>query len=146
LRAPAIETANFNVFEQGVFTLFLLYAVRELHFSPALVGRAVAAAGVGFVAYGTVPIGSLLGVCRVKLWDSAPLLWVMSAGLLLGPPAILFPRCPIAGSFLVKPSTTYRLCWSLSGVVEKSLKSVKSRRGSPWTVFVITEIYCTVRT
>lgn len=182
LRALALETATFNIFEQGVLTLYLLYAVRELGFSPALLGATLAATGVGslagsvlsgpaarrfglgrtimagsaigcasyllvpaaqgetimvclvvgagfaaagfatgvsnvlqlslrqastpasflgrmtatfrFVAYGTIPIGSLLGGFVGDAIGLRPALWLMSTGLLLGPVAILCSPVP----------------------------------------------------
>ncbi|WP_441249425.1 MFS transporter [Kitasatospora sp. McL0602] len=182
LRALAIETAVFNACEQGALVLYLVYAVRELGFSPLLLGVSLAAAGVGaligtffsegsarriglgptivagsavgcgayllvpaatgsrpavfavvcagfalsglatgvsnvlqvslrqtltpdsltgrmtasfrFVAYGTVPLGTLAGGALGTAIGLREALWVMSGALLLGPLAIICSPLP----------------------------------------------------
>ncbi|GAA1407436.1 MFS transporter [Kitasatospora putterlickiae] len=182
LRALVVETAIFNACEQGMMVIYLVYAVRELGFSPVLLGLSLAAAGIGamigtffsegasariglgptvvvgsvlgcasyllvpaatgdraavfgtvcagfaisgisiglsnvlqvslrqaltpdslsgrttasfrFVAYGTVPIGTLLGGVLGEAIGLRSALWVMSTALLLGPLAIICSPLP----------------------------------------------------
>jgi predicted MFS family arabinose efflux permease len=85
LRALAIETAVFNACEQGALVLYLVYAVRELGFSPLLLGLSLAAAGIGstlgtFLSEGsarriglgpTIAAGSVLGCSAFLLVPAA---------------------------------------------------------------------------
>ncbi|MFB7511957.1 MULTISPECIES: MFS transporter [unclassified Streptomyces] len=83
LRALALETAVFNACEQGILVLYTVYAVRELDFSPLLLGLSLAAGGVG----------ALLGTFLSELAD---------ARLGLGP-TIVLGSVVGGGSFLLIP-------------------------------------------
>jgi MFS family permease len=69
LRATAFQSGWFNLWEQVVLTLFLLYGTHQLHLSPALLGLIVTLGGVGAVAGSLAagPAGRRLGVGRSLL-------------------------------------------------------------------------------
>jgi MFS family permease len=58
LRAIAGEAATFNLFEQTIMTVFFVYAIRTLEFSPALLGLVVSIGAAGTLA-GSVFAGAL---------------------------------------------------------------------------------------
>jgi MFS family permease len=67
LRVLTLQGAWFNLFEQAVLTLYLVYAIRVLGFSPQLVGLTMSLGAIGVLA-GSVAArfaGDKLGVARV---------------------------------------------------------------------------------
>ncbi|MFH8347503.1 MFS transporter [Streptomyces sp. NPDC018045] len=92
LRALALETAVFNTFEQGVLTVYMLYAVRELHLSTLLLGLTLAATGAGSL------IGSALAEPASRRFGLGP---VITAGSLLGCGAYLLVPAASGGPVLV---------------------------------------------
>src|SRR5205085_10801480 len=66
LRAIAGEAATFNLFEQTILTVFVVYAIRRLHLSPGLLGLVLSLAGAGALAGSVVasPLNNRFGVGR----------------------------------------------------------------------------------
>lgn len=58
LRAIAGEAATFNLFEQTIMTVFVVYAIRRLHFSPGLLGLVISVGAAGALV-GSVVAGRL---------------------------------------------------------------------------------------
>ncbi|MFB9247774.1 MFS transporter [Sphaerisporangium melleum] len=69
LRVLTLQGAWFNLFEQSVLTLYLLYGIRVLGFSPQLVGLTMSLGAIGVLAGSAVArlIGDKLGVTRVLI-------------------------------------------------------------------------------
>ncbi len=69
LRRLTLQAAWFNLFEQAVLTLYLVYTVRELHFSPWLLGLTMTIGGVGSVlgSVAAAPLGRRLGATRTLI-------------------------------------------------------------------------------
>ncbi|ETK33434.1 MFS transporter [Microbispora sp. ATCC PTA-5024] len=69
LRVLTLQGAWFNLFEQAVLTLYLLYGIRVLGFSPQLVGLTMSLGAIGVLAGSGVArlIGDTLGTTRVLI-------------------------------------------------------------------------------
>lgn len=69
LRVLTLQGAWFNLFEQAVITLYLVYGIRVLEFSPQLVGLTMSLGATGVLAGSAVArlIGDKLGVTRVLI-------------------------------------------------------------------------------
>jgi MFS family permease len=69
LRVLTLQGAWFNLFEQAVLTLYLLYGIRVLGFSPQLVGLTMSLGAIGVLAGSAVArlIGDKLGTTRVLI-------------------------------------------------------------------------------
>jgi MFS family permease len=85
LRAIAAEAATFNLFEQTIMTAFLVYAIRELHFSPGLLGLVISAGAAGALlgslmagrlgrrlGLGATIVGAMVVACSVPLLIALP--------------------------------------------------------------------------
>jgi predicted MFS family arabinose efflux permease len=70
LRALAGVAGFYNLFEQWILTLFVLYAVRQLGLSAGSIGVVLSSGAVGALlgSVGAVPAGRRLGVGRAVLW------------------------------------------------------------------------------
>ncbi|GIH74438.1 MFS transporter [Planobispora longispora] len=87
LRVLTLQGAWFNLFEQAVLTLYLLYGIRVLDFSPQLVGLTMSLGAIGVLAGSAVArlIGDKLGVTRVLILgmgvaSAAPVIIPFAAG------------------------------------------------------------------
>ncbi|MDH2426537.1 MFS transporter [Sphaerisporangium sp. TRM90804] len=69
LRVLTLQGAWFNLFEQAVLTLYLLYGIRVLGFSPQLVGLTMSLGAIGVLSGSAVArlIGDKLGTTRVLI-------------------------------------------------------------------------------
>lgn len=65
LRRLTMQAAWFNLFEQAVLTLYIIYAVRDLGFSPGLLGTTMIIGGAGSV------LGSLYAARLGRKWGAA---------------------------------------------------------------------------
>lgn len=83
LRAIAAEGATFNLFYQFIETLFILYVIRELGFTPGVLGLIIAVGSVGGLA------GAMLASPVANRFRFGPTLTVGMAVACLGP--VLFP-------------------------------------------------------
>ena len=85
LRAIAGEAATFNLFEQTILTVFVVYAIRRLHFSPGLLGLVLSLGGGGALlgaliagridrrfGLGRTIVGSMVIACLTPLLIAAP--------------------------------------------------------------------------
>jgi MFS family permease len=73
LRPQAISTGTSNFFSNVVYSIFVVYAVRSLHLSPAVLGVVFMGGGIGWLL-GSVSargLGSLLGVGRATMLGAA---------------------------------------------------------------------------
>jgi MFS family permease len=72
LRPLAAQSAWFNLFEQYILTLYLLYGLRDLHLSAGLLGAIMAIGSVGalFGAFVAARAGATLGVGRTLVWSA----------------------------------------------------------------------------
>ena len=85
LRAIAGEAATFNLFEQTILTVFVVYAIRRLHFSPGLLGLVLSLGGGGALlgaliagridrrfGLGRTIVGSMVIACLTPVLIAAP--------------------------------------------------------------------------
>jgi MFS family permease len=85
LRAIAGEAATFNLFEQTILTAFVVYAIRELHFAPGVLGLIISTGAAGaFVGsvlagpfcrrwgFGGATVGSMVIACLTPLLIAVP--------------------------------------------------------------------------
>jgi MFS family permease len=73
LRPQAISTGTSNFFSNVVYSIFVVFAVRSLHLSPALIGVAFMGGGIGWLL-GSVSarqLGTRLGVGRATMVGAA---------------------------------------------------------------------------
>jgi MFS family permease len=72
LRAISTCTATFNFFGNLSWAILIVYAVRELHLSPALIGLIFSLASIGplLAAFATNRISARIGVGRTILWSA----------------------------------------------------------------------------
>jgi MFS family permease len=86
LRAQAACTGSSNFFGNVLWAVFIVYAVRDLHLSPGLIGLIFSLGNAGFLVGALLAnrIGRLLGIGPTTLL----------ATLLAGPPMLLFPLAP----------------------------------------------------
>lgn len=94
LRPMVVQSALFNLFGQAVFTLFLLYGVRNLHLSSTVLGAVLATGSLGGLA-GTVvarKAAERFGTGRTIVWAMA----LASAALALVPAATGTPGTVLA--------------------------------------------------
>jgi MFS family permease len=70
LRAISMATGTFNFFGNVTWAILIVYAVRELHMSPALIGIVFSVASVGslLAAFSTNRISARIGVGSTILW------------------------------------------------------------------------------
>ncbi|MGW2400300.1 MFS transporter [Kitasatospora sp. NPDC001664] len=87
LRRLTLQAAWFNLFEQAVLTLYLVYAVKELGFSPGLLGITMMIGGAGSVlgSMAASRIGRRLGAARtliagIGLASAGPLVFPLVSG------------------------------------------------------------------
>lgn len=83
LRVTALEAATYNGCAQAAGTLFVLYATRELHLNPGVIGLVFAAGGVGAL------LGSLLAGPLATKWGVGRAL--VGTAALAGIPTLLVP-------------------------------------------------------
>ena len=88
LRPQAICTASSNFFSNVIFAIFVVYAVRELRLSPAVIGIVLGVGNVGALmgAFVAGRASRRLGVGRATI----------ASALLFGPPTLLVPLAPQA--------------------------------------------------
>jgi len=101
LRAISICTATFNFFGNLTWAILIVYAVRELHLSPALIGLVFSLASIGpmLAAFATNRISARIGIGRTILWSA----------MLCSGAGFLYPAAPqgfpvpffVAGGMLV---------------------------------------------
>jgi MFS family permease len=85
LRAIAGEAATYNLFEQTILTAFVVYAIRQLHFSAGLLGVVISTGAAGGLAgafvsgrlerrfgFGRTTVGSMVVGCVVPLLIAVP--------------------------------------------------------------------------
>ncbi len=86
LRPQAMSTGVSNFFSNVTYSIFVVYAVRYLHLSPALIGVAFMGAGIGWLigSLSATRLGAGLGVGRATLLGAA----------LSGPGTLLVPLAP----------------------------------------------------
>jgi MFS family permease len=85
LRAILGEAATFNLFEQTILTAFVVYAIRQVHLSPGLLGLVVSTGAAGALAgslvagrlerrfgFGATTIGSMAVACLTPLLIALP--------------------------------------------------------------------------
>ncbi|MFJ8472359.1 MFS transporter [Kitasatospora sp. NPDC094011] len=99
LRRLTLQAAWFNLFEQAVLTLYLVYAVRDLDFSPGLLGLTMTIGGAGSVlgSLFATRLGTSFGAARtliigMGLASVAPLV----IPLVSGPKALTATVCTAA--------------------------------------------------
>ena len=105
LRPMALEAATFNGCSQAAGTLLVLYATRELHLAPGVIGLVLAAGGAGAL------IGSLLAGPLAARWGLGRALVGMAALACL--PGLLVP---LAGGTRVLVIATLLLAAVLAGM------------------------------
>ncbi|MFB4283180.1 MULTISPECIES: MFS transporter [unclassified Nonomuraea] len=118
LRPLTVGSAWFNLFEQVILTLYLLYGVRELHLSTSLLGAVLAVGSVGALAGSFVAdrAGQVLGVGRTMVWTMI----LGCAALGLVPAASGSPL--VAGSVLAAGLFVYGLALAVFNVHSLSLR------------------------
>jgi MFS family permease len=85
LRAIAGEAATFNLFEQAILTVFVVYAIRRLDFSPGLLGLVISTGAAGALAgsllagrldhrlgFGRATVASMVVACVIPLLIALP--------------------------------------------------------------------------
>jgi MFS family permease len=105
LRPIAGEAASFNLFEQAILTVFVIYAVRELDLSVAVLGVIVSTGAVGAV------LGSLLAAYPARRFGLGPTI-VGSMALACTAPLLL----PVAGGHGSSPVVLPMLAFFFYGV------------------------------
>jgi MFS family permease len=115
LRWIAASTATFNFFGNLMWTMFLVYAVRELELSPATIGIVFAVGNVGYLA------GAVLA-SRVPRWIGVGPTIVLGAAT--GAAALLIPLAPESGPipFLIAAQIVMSLGLPLYNVTQVSLR------------------------
>jgi predicted MFS family arabinose efflux permease len=115
LRWIAASTATFNFFGNLMWTMFLVYAVRELELSPATIGIVFAVGNVGYLA------GAVLA-SRVPRWIGVGPTIVLGAAT--GAAALLIPLAPESGPipFLIAAQLVMSLGLPLYNVTQVSLR------------------------
>ncbi|MDA0632749.1 MFS transporter [Nonomuraea sp. MCN248] len=118
LRPLTIGSAWFNLFEQVILTLYLLYGVRELRLSTGLLGVILAIGSVGALAGSFLAdrAGRVLGIGRTMVWTMI----LGSAALGLVPAAAGSPLA--AGAVLAAGLFVYGLSMALFNVHSLSLR------------------------
>ena len=86
LRALAGEAATFNLVEDCILVVFLLYATRVLHLRPGALGLVLAAGGAGAL------LGSVAGGRAARIWGLGPTLLASMTAACLSPIVFLLPR------------------------------------------------------
>ncbi|MGR6919411.1 MFS transporter [[Actinomadura] parvosata] len=120
LRPLLLGSAWFNLFEQVILTLYLLYGVRELHLSTGLLGVILGVGSVGALAGSIVAdrAGRVFGVGRALVWSMI----VSSAALGLVPAATGSPL--VAGAVMTAGLFVYGLALAVFNVHSLSLRGV----------------------
>lgn len=119
LRALVGTSAIYNLFEQWIFTLFTLFAARQVGLPAAAIGLILSVGGVGAIAGSLLaaPVTARLGAGRAMVWSVAadPLL----LGIALTPANRVAAIAFLAGIYLVNGVST-----ALSTVVALSVRQM----------------------
>ena len=95
LRALLTQSATFNFFQNGLVTIFVVYAIRDLHMSPTKLGLVIGAISVGGVAGGL-----LANRIRNKI-GFGPTMLIPTICAALCPLVLLIPRDASMGSMAI---------------------------------------------
>jgi MFS family permease len=118
LRALGRRSATYYFFNGFVASLYSLYAIRELHMRPAVLGLAIAVGGVGNL------IGALVSERVVRRFGLGPTFVVTS--LVIGVAFLLIPLAGVLSRFSIALMMTSQLvgdmAWSIYNIHELSLR------------------------